>query len=192
MTAGYSKGKKKYYLYYRCLKHGNVNIPWQVIHSQLDQLLKELSFSQHQVEQICMTAGKALKDAQVVKEKQAEAKKEELNTVKVKIERLEERLVNDEIEADTYKKYYRKFQTEKALLTEEVSYLKESVSDKLDRQLELLPYLVNLSAIYDKANLNQKHSLLCGVFKHGLTYKESAFRTPYLNPAFRHNLLKIN
>lgn len=192
MTAGYSKGKKQYYLYYRCLKHGNVNIPGKVIHGQLAELMQFFSFTQEQVDHICETAQRTLEAAQVIRAKQAEEKKAQLKEVKDKIERLEERLMEDEIEPDTYKKYFRKFQAEKALLTEEISSLGELVSEKLKKQLEILPRLVDLPAIYEKANLNQKHSLLCGVFKYGLSYKEGAFRTPYVNPAFRHKMLKIN
>jgi site-specific DNA recombinase len=123
---------------------------------------------------------------------QLTAKQGQLKDITAKIERLEERLINDEIEVDTYKKYYRKFQAEKALLSSEIGLLDNSVSDKINRQLALLPLLINIPAIYDRATLNQKHSLLHGVFKHGLSYSEGAFRTPYITPALRHNLLKMN
>ena len=39
--------------------------------------------------------------------------------------------------------------------------------------------------------VTQKHSILRGVFKHGLTYHEGAFRTPSINPALAHNAVKF-
>lgn len=192
MTAGYSKGKKHYYGYYRCLKHGNVNIRDKKLHDDLETILSYLSFTEKQVEHITKTANSTLKEAVQIKLKQAEVKKEQLKSVLLKIERLEERLVNDEIETETYRKYYRKFQSEKSLLNEEISYLNNLQEDILSEQLALLPQMTALPAIYKRSNLNQKHSLLNGVFKHGLSYSEGAFRTPYINPALTHNLLIMN
>lgn len=192
MTAGYSRGKKNYYPYYRCLKHPGANISGTVLHDKLKQLLSLLSFSTQQIEQITTTVKTSLKETVKIKEKEAVSKREQLKSVLFKIERLEERLINDEIETETYRKYFKKFQLEKALLNEEITFLTKVQDDNFNEQLRLLPYLVSVPAIYEKANLNQKHSLLNGVFKHGLSYGEGAYRTPYVNPAFRHNLLKIN
>ena len=41
-------------------------------------------------------------------------------------------------------------------------------------------------------SINQHHAILNEVFKHGLTFKEGMFRTPWIHPEFEHNLLKIN
>jgi site-specific DNA recombinase len=192
MTAGFSKGKKNYYLYYRCNRHSNINIPGTVIHRQLDELLELLSFSQGQVEHMVSRAKGALEEAIAIYSKQAAVKTVELQDVNIKIDKLEEKIVNDEIEPETYRKYYKKYQYDKARLTDELGHLKGLNGDRLDEQLALLPHLASLSAMFEKANINQKHSLLKGVFKHGMTYSEGAFRTPWINPAFTHNLQIIN
>jgi len=46
MTAGYRKGKRNYYLYYRCIKHTGTNISGITLHNQFNELLRSLSFSQ--------------------------------------------------------------------------------------------------------------------------------------------------
>lgn len=162
------------------------------MHDDLETILSYLSFTEKQVEHITKTANSTLKEAVQIKLKQAEVKKEQLKSVLLKIERLEERLVNDEIETETYRKYYRKFQSEKSLLNEEISYLNNLQEDILSEQLALLTQMTALTAIYKRSNLNQKHALLNGVFKHGLSYSEGAFRTPYINPVLTHNLLIMN
>jgi hypothetical protein len=43
-TAGWSKGAKEYYLYYRCVKHSNINIPGLRLHEEFNRILKALSF----------------------------------------------------------------------------------------------------------------------------------------------------
>jgi len=39
------------------------------------------------------------------------------------MDRLEERLVDDEVELETYRKYHKKFRIEKVLLQEEINHL---------------------------------------------------------------------
>ena len=192
MTAGYSKGKKNYYPYYRCLKHPGANISGTVLHEKLEQLLSLLSFSEQQIDQITTTASNSLGEIVSAKAREAAVKKDQLKNLLVKIDRLEERLINDEIEIETYRKYFKKFQLEKALLNEEIGFLTKLQDDSFNEKLALLPHLVSMPAIYKQANLNQKHSLLNGVFKHGLMFSEGAYRTPYINPVFTHNLQIIN
>ncbi|WP_394342483.1 recombinase zinc beta ribbon domain-containing protein [Taibaiella helva] len=44
MTAGFSKGKKKYYLYYRCIHHTEKNYRGEAMHDQFAELLGAISF----------------------------------------------------------------------------------------------------------------------------------------------------
>ena len=192
MTAGFSKGKKSYYLYYRCIKHSNINVPGKLVHMRLEELLRDLSFTEEQVCHICNTSRLGLKDSLAIGEKQSKIKQNQLKELQVKMDRLEERLVNEEIELETYRKYHNKFRIEKALIQEEINHLNTSYEGKLEQQLTLLPHLTNLPSIYEKANLNQKHAFLKGVFKRGLAFSDGAFRTPWVNPMFQHNLFYIN
>lgn len=107
------------------------------------------------------------------------------------MDRLEERLMNEEIELETYRKYNNNFRIEKALIQEEINHLNTSYEGKLEQQLTLLPHLTNLPSIYEKANLNQKHAFLKGG-KHALAFSEGAFRTLCVSPMFQHKLLYIN
>jgi hypothetical protein len=74
MTAGFSKGKKNYYLYYRCNRHSTGT----VTHRQLDELLGLLSFSQVQVDHMVGRAKGALVEAITIYTKQAAVKTAEL------------------------------------------------------------------------------------------------------------------
>jgi hypothetical protein len=44
-----------------------------------------------------------------------------------------------------------------------------------------------LPSLFERATLNQQHSILNRVFKQGLTFKDEGFRTPWFNPQFGHN-----
>ncbi|HEY4198856.1 MAG TPA: recombinase family protein, partial [Mucilaginibacter sp.] len=62
MTAGFSKGKRNYYLYYRCIKHTNNNISGITLHNQFNDLLRSLSFSQEQLKTIAKMVSTKLKN----------------------------------------------------------------------------------------------------------------------------------
>lgn len=48
MTAGWTKSAQKYYLYYRCTDHTNVNIPGGILHDSFAEVLRGLSLRKHQ------------------------------------------------------------------------------------------------------------------------------------------------
>ena len=192
MTAGYSKGKKNYYLYYRCIKHSNLNIPGSLLHEKFQQLISFLSFTKQQVEEIVMMVKDGLKEALSIRARELEVKIAQLAVAERKMESLEEKVLDDIINGETYKKGYKKFSTEIARLKSEISNLKEDLEEEVNQQVALLPLMLNLPSIFQKASLNQQHSILNRVFKQGLTFIEGTFRTPCLNPHFLHNYLILN
>lgn len=191
MTAGWTKGKLKYYIYYRCIAHSNVNIPGKMLHEKFRQLLSYLSFTKQQVDKIINIVTKSFKETLNIHKKQLEIKEQQLESTKTKIERAEEKFMNDEINANTFKKWERKYLTERSRLEEEINSLKNQIEDKADDDLKLLPHLLDLRELFNHATINQQHSILNMVFKQGLTFREDTFRTPAINPAFSHNLLKM-
>jgi len=191
MTAGWSKGKKKYYLYYRCITHSSLNIPGAMLHDKFQELLKHLSFTQKDVEEIVSKVKEGLKGTLHIREKQLKVVKEQLVNVEARIESAENKLFDDTINGDTYKKWMRKFSAERARLLDELIYLEQDLEDSLNQELLVLPYLLNLPQIFEEASINQQHAILNEVFKQGLTFKEGMFRTPSINPCFESNRLKL-
>ncbi len=193
MTAGYSKGRKQYYLYYRCTVHGGCNIPGNMLHEKFEELLQLLSFSQHQVDHIRQRCLALLNDATKNQTTLLASREKQLKDIANKIDKLEERLMNDEINADTYKKWQRKFSQDKALLFDEIESSRSGQREqKLKKLNRLLPLMSNIRMIYSNATLSRKQSLIRGVFKHNLTYVDGTFRTASIEPAFRDNALIAN
>jgi len=108
MTAGWSKGKKQYYLYYRCLEHTNINIPGQLLHEQFESLLRELSFDEVQIKILNLGAEAMLKNPIKEKRQLLQNMIAELKNVNIKISGLEEKFMNNEIESSTYKTWFKK------------------------------------------------------------------------------------
>lgn len=189
MTAGLSKGKTKYYLYYRCRECRNLNVRGDVLHEKFNQILELLSFTKVQIEYFSSRIREKIKETFSTRKTLVKHKNEELSIILKKIDQLEERLMNDEIEGQTYKKWYKKFNIQKAKLESEIQELSKEESMGLDKAQRLLPHLTDLPGIFKKANIFQKHSIVREVFKAGLIYVDGGLRTPYLNPVFSHNAL---
>jgi site-specific DNA recombinase len=189
MTAWFSKGKKKYYLYYRCVKHSSVNISGNVLHDRYEELLKHLSYTKEQVTELIGYIKDELKIAVKVRKKELESKKALLLIAEKKLDGLEDKVLNDIINGDTYKKGYKKFSIEIARLKSEVSDLSVDINKKAQEQIKLIPKLLNVPELFKRATINQQHSFLNRVFKGGLTFDKGTFRTPELNPVFHHNYL---
>jgi site-specific DNA recombinase len=95
--------------------------------------------------------------------------------------------MNDEIESNTYKKWFKKYSCEKATLLSQIETLNQNHSNKWITLQQMLPCLTQIPNIYRFANVCQKHSFTREVFKHGLIFKDCTFGTPYINPVFAHN-----
>lgn len=189
MTAGYSKGKRKYYLYYRCQKCSSYNISGEEIHEKFRQILELLSLSSSQINYISKHVSDKIKEALNARKVRADQKKQELEEVTKKIDSLEEKLINDKIEPRTYEKWYKRLNGERASLENEIQKLNKVHSTNWGKVERLLPSLTYIPGLFEKADIYQKHSILKEVFKGGLMFRDGAFRTPYINPALSHNSL---
>ena len=61
----------------------------------------------------------------------------------------------------------------------------------LHQRLLVLHYMLNLPQIFKDSSIAQQHAIINEVFKRGLTFKNGAFRTPWINPESESNLLDI-
>jgi len=191
MTAGFSKGKSKYYLYYRCTRHTETNYRGDKLHGELEDLLELLSFDKAQVLRISKDAKTFIERSLIDNRKIIASREKQIEEVDRKIEKLEEKLMNDEVDGQTFKKLKIKLHSEKNLLIESRKELQSGNAEhKLRRLDEIMPELTSLKSIYQISNLKRKQSLIRGVFKHKLTYSDGAFRTPKIDETFSPNSLK--
>jgi site-specific DNA recombinase len=191
LTAGWSKGKNKYYLYYRCIKHSNVNISGAVLHEKFTKLLINLNFTQEAIDEIVEEVKSGLKGMLVVRDKELKIILEQLVKVEEKIEGAEEKVLDDTINRATYKKWMKKYFAEQAQLLDRKDELEVDLEDFINQETLVLPYLLNLPKIFEDASINQQHAILNEVFKQGLTFRDGMFRTPWIHPEFRHNLQRL-
>lgn len=93
-----------------------------------------------------------------------EVKKKQLVSVENKLEGLEDKVLNDIINGDTYKKGYKKFSIEIVRLKSQIADLAIDIVEQAKKQIELIPQLLNLPELFKRATINQQHSILNRVF----------------------------
>jgi hypothetical protein len=118
-------------------------------------------------------------------------KETEFKEIVTKIERLEYKMINDEIEAKTYKVWYAKLNAQKGVLENEIVALKKGKETIFDNLEEAKPLLTNMKNLYHEVSLEGKQLLLKTWFELGIVYDGSRLRTPMIIPALVDNYLAI-
>lgn len=191
MTAGWTKGRNKYYLYYRCVKHGHINIPGEKVHEKFDTLLRGLSFTPQQQETLTALVSDGLSQMSTVNKRRLDDANDALQKLNAQLDRTEEKFINDQIGAETYKRWQSKYSTESARLKAEIKDLETGGKTLVSELLRYLPRLLNLRAIFDKATISQQHALIREIFPGKLTFEDDRFKTRTINPGFIHSISKL-
>jgi site-specific DNA recombinase len=191
LTASYSKGKRKHYMYYSCPKERNRNYRGEKLHELMDEVLLGLSFNEEQLVKIGQFAKEEMKAQLKEKTLLIDAKVQKLNVLNTKISKLEDRLINDEIDSATYKKWRTKLGADKGNLELEISNLSNVNHNYFERLDAAIPLLINLKNLYHSITLSAKQTLLKRVFELGLIYDGSKLRTPKIHEALMHKLLFV-
>ncbi|MCH5719110.1 hypothetical protein [Niabella hibiscisoli] len=110
--------------------------------------------------------------------------KSKLQQVEQNIERLESRYFNNEIESETYKKWYKKYRLEKSLLLEQLTAT--SLPGKA-QQLKLVSHhidkLTSLNELYESVTVDKKQML-----NNGFYFPDGRCRTTSFNKILDHNI----
>jgi len=121
MTAGFSKGKKKYYLYYRCIHHTEKNYRGEAMHDQFAELLGAISF--FRLTRLNISPRKPDLFLRILKTNLSRVittRNRSIAEVQKKLGGLTEKYVNDKIDDETYTKFNQRFRKDLTLLNAEV------------------------------------------------------------------------
>lgn len=185
LTAAASKGKNAYHWYYRCHTH-NQNLPAKRLHAQFDEVLKELSLPPFHIaylkEKVMENLQAQRRDADAL----LHQKNQDLTNTLQKLDNLEEKFINNDIEPSVYTKWHNRFLSERAMLEAELLAMRSPVEDLVKQYNAGLSLMQDLYGLYHQPTLTvpDKQSIVNGVFNRGLSYKENAYRTPYIMDVF--------
>jgi site-specific DNA recombinase len=189
MTAGHSKGRNRHYWYYRCDTHTKFNHNADKLHAQLHELIRNLSLPDHYIEYLKDVTRQKLQVELKDKELLMQDKKRELAALNVKMDNVEEKFINDQLDPEAYKKWKHRYQVEIANCQQYLTDYSQPIDRIMSQYTEHMDKLGNLLYFYERADLHEKQSFIRQVFKSNLYYREGIYGTTYLLPVFLPNAL---
>lgn len=188
-TAGNSKGKNKYYWYYKCNDHPKINLPATKLHNQFDEVLKHLSLADLHIECLHRMAEEEMQLQLKDKDKNLESLRRELQATEANIDNLEKKFIEGDLASSTYKKWYSKYANAASAARHQLGQLEKDSNDQWNLFYSQLVKLGDVHYLYHQADLLHKRTFIRQVFNSQLSYVEGIYRTPYLLPLLSHNTL---
>jgi site-specific DNA recombinase len=182
LTGGASKGRKKYYNYYKCQNNCIPNIPAESGNDQFVKFLASIKPSFEVVElyqlmlkDIFKSNGKDKRDKI---QKLKKSKEESESALKSAYEKyFEGRLIDER----TFNNATQLFEKKIADINTDIEMLKNEPED-VDRHTEFaLPFLTNLDFHYKQSDLNTKKFIIGSIFPEKIYYSEKGYRTTSMN-----------
>lgn len=183
MTAGNSKGRNAYYWYYTC-SSCSVSFPAKKLHSQFDELLKELSLPDDYLAYLQTKTVETIQSELRTRNDALDFKNREIKAVKANIESIEEKYITNKLDYDTYIKFKGRYENEYHLLNRQADDLKAPLADAWAKYSESIYKLADIQYLYTNSPMELKKSFVNLVFDNTLGYWDACYRTAILSPVF--------
>lgn len=180
--------KAKGLYYYKC-NHGgrcSCNTSAKQLHELFETILEEVTLSPEDVAPFQEQLRKIYNSLNSEKEEYRQQYKLKSKELDDKIERLEERFINEEIKVDLYEKFAAKYRKEREEL-EAFSNLTLYSNSNLEKYIERsTQYLVELPSLWASSDYKAKQELQRTIFPEGIFYskKNRETRTTKINSVF--------
>ncbi len=164
--------KKKNLYYYKCDGKGKCacNVSAKKLHASFENLLKDITLDENYQELFKMELRKIYNTLNKDMQENSSAYKAKMTELEGKIEKLEERFINEEVKADLYYKFSEKFKTEKADLMQylgNTTYSTSNLENYIEKSLE---YVTELPSLWASSNYIEKRKIQFRVFPDGFYY----------------------
>jgi len=181
LTAGWTKGRKEYYLYYKCAEHNSLNIPGTQIHNHLENLLKKITLGIKQLHQLKNMVYINFEENKTLQKNAKKIKLNAIRTLKNKMVKLEDKFISDQINFSVYKEWEKKINFERKAI--ERTLFEDSFDvDKTELRItKLFKARLNLFRIYSKSTTIQKHVLIRILFRDTLMWEDGKFSASYFH-----------
>jgi site-specific DNA recombinase len=191
LTAAESKGKSKWYWYYKCNGHKGSNYSALKLHSQFDEVLAGLSLPSHHIEYLVERSRVEMKEQLQERSDRLKTKRVELGKQLKLKESLDEKFFMEQVSPETYKKWDSTYSHSIYQLKEEISNLEGDNNKAWELFESELPKLNDMKFLFQNATLLQKQLFIRLVFDSQLSYYDGSYRTPKILPIFVLNTLAM-
>ncbi len=190
LSGAASRGKSgKYFYYYKCRFSKHNNISAVKAHDQFLGACELMSLPEAKVKQLRNDCEAALEIEMDDRGKRLKTKKQELEDVQEKLFAVEEKWIRNEINKDTYDRWYANYNHAILNLQGAIERLSDDHSHKFHVLNKHLDLTTDMKYVYTKANTLQKREFINLVFDNNLYYQEGIYRTPTMMELFAHNSL---
>ena len=180
--------KRKNLYYYKCDNGSkcSCNISAKKLHDLFKTILEEVTLDENYLELFKLEMRNIFNTLNKKREEIAGQYETKVNELNEKIERLEERFINDEIKVDLYQKYSRKYNQEKEdmeMFLRNTAFTTSNLEEYIENSIE---YIWKLPSTWDSSDFKEKVKLQKRVFPEGFYYnkKNGQPRTTKMNPVF--------
>ena len=160
LTAGPSRSKSgKHIWYYFCTNKGHkrANLNAKRLHGQFEELMDTLSLDEVQIAYMQERIEGRINEKKQVRTDELDSAKRSLQSVKQKLEKLEEKYVLDEISREAYMRMYTEWQEERMLYDGKVASLTFPQGTAMERFRKHLGKLKDFALLYSKGTVHQQH-----------------------------------
>jgi site-specific DNA recombinase len=179
----------RYYNYYKCVHGGHVNVSTTIMHEQLTEIFRYMNLTDRLVRRIEEQSSTLLKESITQQQRELMQKRTQYSKLQEKIENLEEKWINNQMQFETYNRWFDSFNKERIALNASIERL-QGDTRRADVLLKTnISSLQSLDVLYEKAGITQKQEMVRRVFDSSLYYQNRTYRTAYVMPVFAHNLL---
>ena len=182
LTGGASKGRSKYYNYYKCQNNCIGNIKSEEANAEFEKYLSSLKIPATVSEMYIRIMEDIFKTKEGDKNTKSSLLKEKLKEVELGIERVnEEYFIKQRMDEANYNLAISQFRKKKADLTAELAELQEQDDNFIKYVKFSFPLLTNLDHYYRVAPFRIKQFIIGSIFPEKLYYQDNKYRTTKLN-----------
>lgn len=163
----------------------------KIMHDQFLNACDLMSVTERRIKEIRNSCYATLEQEVKANKKKAIEKRHELEEVQQRLNAVEEKWFKDEINKDTYDRWYSTYSDHILTLTASIERYgtnQGKAFDILDSKLDLLG---DVRHIYTKSDILQKREFVNMVFDGNLYYEKGIYRTPTMLDLLSHNASKM-
>jgi len=187
-----SRGKSgRYFYYYKCKHSKHNNISAVKAHGQFLSVCELMSLPTTRVRKIRSESKSSIDKEMEVNRKKVMEKKAQLEEVEEKLFSVEEKWISNEINKDTYDRWYSTYNDTILNLKGSIDRLGKDQSRAFGILEKNLDLLTDMKYVYKQSDTLQKREFVNMVFDSNLYYEKGIYRTPTMLQVFSHNYLKM-